>query len=115
VWIDQTATTAGKNVVVFEDLRIRMMKPRQPEVVVWKKKVWRKCRSEWRMTSSFLIEKYARERWESVFTCLGGYKQGRQPEMGRHYNSSLQPPYMPERSVRYPDRRWRMTYLDVPA
>jgi hypothetical protein len=76
---DQATTTAGKNVVVSDDLRIRMMKPRHPEVGVWKKNTWRKHRPEWRPTSTFLMEKYARERRESVFSRLGGYKWMRSP------------------------------------
>jgi hypothetical protein len=55
--IDQASTTTGKNVVVSGDLRVRMMKPRQPEVGVWKRNVWRKHQPEWRSISSFLMEK----------------------------------------------------------
>jgi hypothetical protein len=39
---DQAATTAGKNIVVPNDLRVRMMKLRQSEVGVWKRNTWRK-------------------------------------------------------------------------
>jgi hypothetical protein len=89
--IDQASTTTGKNVVVSGDLRVRMMKPRHPEVRVWKKNVWRKCWPEWRPTSSFLIEKYTREHRESVFNHLGGYKWRRSLEHGHRYSASLKP------------------------
>jgi hypothetical protein len=89
-------------VVVSSDLRIRMMKLWQPAVGVWKRNVWRKHRPEWRPTSSFLMEKYAREHRESVFDRLGGNKRGRSPEMGRHYASLFQPPCSPGCSVGVP-------------
>jgi hypothetical protein len=62
VQIDQAASTVGKNVIVSNELRNRMIKPWQPEVSVWKENTWRKHRPEWRLTSGFLIEKYTRER-----------------------------------------------------
>jgi hypothetical protein len=76
---DKAKTMIGKNVVVSDDLRVRMMKPRQPEVGVWKRNIWRKNRPEWRPTSSFLMEKYTRERHRSMFSRLGGCKRRRLP------------------------------------
>jgi hypothetical protein len=72
---DQAASTAGKNVIVSDELRNRMIKSRQPKVGVWKENTWMKRRPEWRPASSFLIEKYTRERRGSVFHWLGGYKR----------------------------------------
>jgi hypothetical protein len=76
---DKAKTMTGKNVVVSDDLRVRMMKLRQPEVGVWKRNIWRKNRPEWRLTSSFLMEKYTRERHRSMFGRLGGCKWRRLP------------------------------------
>jgi hypothetical protein len=39
VHMDQAETTKGKNVVVSDDLRNRMIKPHNPEVGVWKENV----------------------------------------------------------------------------
>jgi hypothetical protein len=36
VRMDQAETTKGKNVVVSNDLRNRMIKPHNPEICVWK-------------------------------------------------------------------------------
>jgi hypothetical protein len=69
---DQAKTTEGKNVLVFDDLRIRMIKPWNPEVGVRKENVQRKKHLEWKPTSSFLMEKYMRNHWESMFRRLGG-------------------------------------------
>jgi hypothetical protein len=33
---DQAETTKGKNVVISDDLRNRMIKPHNPEIGVWK-------------------------------------------------------------------------------
>jgi hypothetical protein len=49
-------------------------------VGVWKENLLWKPRSMWRPTSSFLMEKYTRKRWGSVFNRLGGYKRRRSPD-----------------------------------
>jgi hypothetical protein len=72
--IDQAESTKGKNMLVSDQLRLRMMKPNNPEAGVWKKNVQSKSRKEWRPTSKFLMEKYARQRQGSVFDRLGGYE-----------------------------------------
>jgi hypothetical protein len=100
---DQATSTAGKNVVMSDELRNRMIKPRQPEIGVWKENTWRKRRPEWRPTSSFLIEKYTREHWESVFSWLGGYKQRGSPEHGGRYGGPLfRPQHRQTRQLDYP-------------
>jgi hypothetical protein len=73
VWSDQDASTAGKNVVVSDELKTRMMKPWWPDDGVWKRNEWRKLRPEWRSASSFLMEKYTRRRRETMFNHLGHY------------------------------------------
>jgi hypothetical protein len=37
--MDQAETTKGKNVVVFDELRNRMIKPHNPEIGMWKENV----------------------------------------------------------------------------
>jgi hypothetical protein len=39
VCTDQAETTKGKNVVVSNDLHNRMIKPHNPEIVMWKENV----------------------------------------------------------------------------
>jgi hypothetical protein len=51
-----------------------MIKPRNPEVGVRRSNVQRKSKQQWKLTSDFLMEKYARER-RSVLDRLGGYKR----------------------------------------
>jgi hypothetical protein len=80
VRIDQAETTKGKNVVVSGQLRVRMMKLRNTEVGIWKENMPRKSHQNWKPTSSFLMEKYVRHRWESVFCRLEGYKWRRSPK-----------------------------------
>jgi hypothetical protein len=55
---DQAETTKSKNVVVFDDLRNRMIKPHNPEIDVWKENVQRKMAKRVKPTSAMLIEKY---------------------------------------------------------
>jgi hypothetical protein len=54
---------------------------------VWKKNVQKKKHLEWRPTSSFLMEKYMRNRQESVLRRLGGYKHERSPAY--NYNTRV--------------------------
>jgi hypothetical protein len=58
---DQAETTKSKNVVVFDDLRNRMIKPHNPEIDVWKENVQRKMAKRVKPTSAMLIEKYQRQ------------------------------------------------------
>jgi hypothetical protein len=55
---DQAEMTKGKNVVVFDNLRNRMIKPHNPEIGVWKENVQRKSAKRVKPTSAMLIEKY---------------------------------------------------------
>jgi hypothetical protein len=59
---DQAVSTRGKNVVVSDQLRMCMMKPKNPETGVWKENLPRKPRRNWKPMSSFLIEKYVQQR-----------------------------------------------------
>jgi hypothetical protein len=62
---DQTETTKGKNMVIFDELRNRMIKPHNPENGVWKKNVLRKPAKREKPTSAMLIEKYQRQLEEN--------------------------------------------------
>jgi hypothetical protein len=84
VHTDQVESTKGKKVLVFDQLKLRMMNPKNPEAGVWKENVHKKVWREWRPTSSFLMEKYARQRQRSMFGRLGGYKQKRLPVQERN-------------------------------
>jgi hypothetical protein len=55
---DQVETTKGKNVVIFDDLRNRMIKPHNIEVVMWKENVLRKPVKRVKPMSAMLIKKY---------------------------------------------------------
>jgi hypothetical protein len=58
---NQADTTRGKRVVVIDELKRRMMKPKNPKVGVWKHNVQGETRHKWRPTSDFLMDKYMRE------------------------------------------------------
>jgi hypothetical protein len=57
VYTDQAETTKGKNMVVSDDLRNRMIKPHNPEIGMWKENVQRKSAKRVKPTSVMLIEK----------------------------------------------------------
>jgi hypothetical protein len=59
---DQANTTKGKNVIVSDQMRNWMLKPRSPEIGVWKENMVRKLVRKIKPTSSMLIEKYARQQ-----------------------------------------------------
>jgi predicted GTPase len=58
VQTDQAESTKGKDVVVSDDLRHRMIKPHIPEVDAWKENVGHKPIQRVKPTSNMLIEKY---------------------------------------------------------
>jgi predicted double-glycine peptidase len=58
VHTDQVETTKGKNVVVSDELRNRMIKAHNPEIGMWKESVMRKPAKRVKPTSAMLIEKY---------------------------------------------------------
>jgi hypothetical protein len=57
----QDDTTKGKRVVVSDELKSRMTKPRSPEASVWKLNTQRKSYNRWKPMSSFLMEKYVKK------------------------------------------------------
>jgi hypothetical protein len=58
VHTDQAKTTKGKNVVIFDELCNRMIKPNNLEIGVWKENVLQKLAKRVKPTSAMLIEKY---------------------------------------------------------
>jgi hypothetical protein len=53
----QADTTKGKNVIVSDDLRNKMIKPHSPEVGIWKENVGRRSAQRVKPTSDMLIKK----------------------------------------------------------
>jgi hypothetical protein len=56
--MEQVEMTKGKNMVIFDELRNRMIKPHNPEIGVWKENMLRKPAKRVKPTSAMLIEKY---------------------------------------------------------
>jgi hypothetical protein len=65
---DQASTTRGKNVVVSDELKVRMMKPWNLRLTSGRRSRW-----TWKPTSSFSMEKYVRMRRERLWR---GYRVG---------------------------------------
>jgi hypothetical protein len=55
---DQAKMTKGKNVVVCDELRNRMIKPHNPKISVWKENVLWKPTKRLKSTPAMLIEIY---------------------------------------------------------
>jgi hypothetical protein len=58
----QAEMTHGKNVVVSDELRSRMLKPHSPKVGEWKENIARRPARRIRPTSNMLIENYTRQQ-----------------------------------------------------
>jgi hypothetical protein len=61
---DQAEATKGKNMIVSNELRNRIIKPWSPEVGVWKENVRRAPARRIKPTSNMLIDKYLRQQEE---------------------------------------------------
>jgi hypothetical protein len=61
VHMDQAETTKGKNVVIFDELRNRIIKPHNPEIGAWRENMMWKPAKRVKPTSAILIEKYQRK------------------------------------------------------
>jgi hypothetical protein len=59
--MDQAETAKGKNVVIFDELHNRMIKPHNLEIGMWKENEMRKPSKRIKPTSAMLIEKYQRQ------------------------------------------------------
>jgi hypothetical protein len=68
VHTDQAEMTKGKNVVVFDELHSRMIKPYNPEIGVWNENMLWKPPKRVKHMSTMLIEKYqwqlGMDQWE---------------------------------------------------
>jgi hypothetical protein len=65
---DQAETTKGRNVVISDELRNRMINPNNPEIGVWKENVLQRPTKRVKPTSAMLMEKYQwqlEEDWKS--------------------------------------------------
>jgi hypothetical protein len=67
VWSSQADTTKGKNVIVSDDFRNKMMKLHSPEVGIWKENVGRRSAQRVKPTSDMLIKKYLRQQQDGVY------------------------------------------------
>jgi hypothetical protein len=65
VQTDQAESTKGKGVVISDELRHRMIKPRSPEVDAWKENVRGNPIQRVKPTSNMLIEKYVKQQQRS--------------------------------------------------
>jgi hypothetical protein len=78
VCTDQAETTKGKNVVVFDELCNRMIKPHNLEIGVWKENVLQKPAKKEKPTSTMLIEIYQQQlEKDQRYRVTRGIKQGR--------------------------------------
>jgi hypothetical protein len=64
---NQANTTHWKNVIVSDELRLRIIVPRSPEVGTWKENIARKTTWRVKPTSTMLIEKYLRQLQDGVY------------------------------------------------
>jgi hypothetical protein len=77
VHTSQASTTRGKNVIVSDELRNQMVKPRSREVGVWKENFVRRPVQRVKPMSIMLIDKYKRQQqWRAVGQ-LSGSKRHR--------------------------------------
>jgi hypothetical protein len=76
---DQTESTQGKNVVVDHSAAPRMVKPKNPEVRVWKVNGGRKQAQKIKPTVIMLLEKYTSPKANNVSNRLGGVKRSKSP------------------------------------
>jgi hypothetical protein len=76
---DQTESTKGKNVVVDDSVAPRMIKPKNPEVGLWKVNARRRQAPRPKPIVSMFLEKYTSCKADNVFNRLGGIKRPRYP------------------------------------
>ena len=96
---DQAESARGKNVVVDDNAPPRMIKPKNPEVGVWKtNERKRQLAPRPKPTVKQLLDKYTSRKANNVFNRLGGTKRPRSPSGPGGYehwrgNSYDQQPY----------------------
>ena len=72
---DQAESAKGKNVVVDDSAVPRMVKPKGPEVGMWKVNEGKKPITKARPTVKHLLDKYTSRKASNVFNRLGGTKR----------------------------------------
>jgi hypothetical protein len=77
---DQAETTKGKNVVISDDLKLKMIIPKSPEVGVWKVNERKRVQSVFKPTSEFLLNKYTSQWKRNEFQHFRGFKRPMSPE-----------------------------------
>jgi hypothetical protein len=81
---DQANSTKGKNVIVSDELRNKMIKPHNPEPDIWKENTRKGHTQRVKPTSSLLIEKYLRQQPQhGMHDQRGGVKRKAGPEHSR--------------------------------
>jgi hypothetical protein len=77
----QSDTARGKWAIISDEPRAKIVKPKSPELGVWKVSKRRWPGPKVKPTSSMLLEKYTRQR-QRVLQRLGGVKRERSPSLG---------------------------------
>jgi hypothetical protein len=77
VQTDQAVTTKGKNVVISDDLKLKMIKPKSLEVSVWKVNERKRVQPVFKPTSEFLLNKYTSQWKRNEFQHLRDFKRPR--------------------------------------
>ena len=85
---DQAESAREKN-VVDNSAPPRMIKPKNPEIEVWKVNEGRRQAPRPKPTVSMLLEKYTSRKTSNVFNRLGGNKRPRSPS-GPHSHEQWQ-------------------------
>jgi hypothetical protein len=101
---DQAEMTKGKNVVIFDELRNRMIKAHNPKLGVWKENVLWKLAKRVKPMSAMLIEKYQRrleEDWK--------YQVTRGIKRDRFFEAQNRPNQRGPRCTQDP-RRWTVQH-----
>lgn len=76
--------------IVDEEIKPRMIKPKSPEVDVWKVNDGRRRHPIFKPTSEFLLNKYTSQQNRGVFQRMGGFKRARSPDDGFRGNYGWQ-------------------------
>jgi hypothetical protein len=71
VHTSQADSTQRKNVIVLDEPRLRMVKPRNPEPGQWQVNKALRARTRVKPTLDMLLEKYAEQQRQNMFQRLG--------------------------------------------
>ncbi|XP_022684749.1 uncharacterized protein LOC111258175 [Setaria italica] len=75
----QAGSVKGENIIVDDNVAPRMIKPKNPEVGVWKVNEGKKQVPRFRPTVKQLLDKYTSRQASNVFNRLGGAKRPHSP------------------------------------